>query len=270
MALESVDLVGRWYCVLVDYEWPPREGESETVTLAQGRESAFRSFHQESELTFEEDGSWRLDSGDGYLDSFGTWRVDAGRLEAGEDEAVEHGHLGLVYARASAETVRLAFEQHPDAYDTEPVEALLFVRERPRWRQPEPMTPAEQLILAPGQVEEILDENGVEIPDVAAEVWRALADGRLELRPQSWTHPFHRDLLLWTGMEKGFDAAAAVAVVQRLVPNDDYTLAAGLAPLVLREIDAGLELELDDDWADTLERERERQRRIDETNRGEG
>lgn len=260
-AIEPGHLLGRWYCVLVDYEWPTQDGESEAVTLVDGREeSAFRSFHQESELTFEEDGSWRLDSGDGYLDSFGRWRIEDGRLEADEDEEVEHGHLGLVYARANAEIVRLAFEQHPDAYDAEPVETLIFVRERPRWRQPEPMTPAEQLILAPHQVEDILDESGVEIPDVAAAIWRAFAEGRLELRPKSWTHQFHRDLLLWAGMERGFDAAAAAAVVQRLVPSDDYTLAAGLAPLVVRELDAGLELELDDDWADTLERERERER----------
>ena len=211
--MSTEELLGLWYCELVDQEQSDDEAEEfgDYDHFDRPPQKAAATEFATTTIELREDGTYRLE-GPEWGSSHGTWSKSDG-LALREAEDSSNGFDGLEYAHHSGERLVVAFKLVPDAHDGLDVMVLTFGRTQPAAKGPKPDGLIEQLLSTDDEDEvyELLYEFEDDPAEVERALWDAWVDGRFLSDPHSDLYSVQRQMLEHDNLRKagGFTHAHA-------------------------------------------------------------
>lgn len=209
------DLLGLWYCELVDREQSEAQAEEFGDYDDYGDRPPQKAAKTEFATTTIEllaDGTYRLE-GPEWGCSHGTWTHKKKDLTLSEASDSSNGFDGLEYAHHRGGRLVVAFKLVPDAHDGLDVLVLTFGRTPPKARGPKPESFVDRLIAVEDEDElyELLDALEGEPAELERALWDAWIDGRFLIDPESDLYSLHLQALESEALSKagGFTCAHA-------------------------------------------------------------
>ncbi|MFO7564332.1 MAG: hypothetical protein R6X02_16920 [Enhygromyxa sp.] len=196
--MSNDDVLGIWYCELVDQEQSDEEAEEfgDYDDYDRPPQKAAKTEFATTTLELRDDGSYRLEGPD-WGCSHGSWTREGGGIELSEAEDSSNGFDGLEYAHHSGDRLVVGFKLVPDAHDGLDILVLTFGRTPPAVKGPKPEGFVDRLIAVEDQDEiwELLDALEGEPAEVERALWDAWIDGRFLSDPESEQYDLHAQIL---------------------------------------------------------------------------